>query len=56
MKNTIEIVPETIQAIVQKKDVTIIYTKFNKIFVCTKDEPSQLKNGNLIYNLKGREC
>lgn len=54
MKNTIEIFPASISAIVRKPDATIIYTTFDKVFVCTNDSPKLLPNGNLLYVLKGR--
>lgn len=54
MKNTIEILPASVSAIVRKPDATIIYTTFDKVFVCTNDSPKHLPNGNLLYVLKGR--
>lgn len=51
MSNFIEIKPECIKVVVSKPDATIIYTDFNKVFVCTKDNPV-LQNGKLRYTLK----
>lgn len=54
MKKTIEILPASVSAVVRKPDATIIYTTFDKVFVCTNDKPKLLPNGNLLYVLKGR--
>lgn len=52
MKNFIEIDPKCVKIIVSKPDATIIYTDFNKIFVCTKDNPKLLPNGKIRYILR----
>ena len=51
MKNFIEIDPKCVKIIVSKPDATIIYTDFNKVFVCTKDNPTVLSNGKIRYIL-----
>lgn len=53
MDNTITINPESIRAVVRKKDAIIIYTVFDKFFVCTNENPKLLKNGMIVCRLKG---
>ena len=52
MKNFIEIDPKCVKIIVSKPDATIIYTDLNKVFVCTKDNPTVLSNGKIRYILR----
>lgn len=55
MSNFIEIDPKCIKIVVSKSDATIIYTDFNKVFVCTKDNPVTLHNGKLRYVLRAEK-
>lgn len=52
MSNFIEIDPKCVKIVVSKPDATIIYTDFNKVFVCTKDNPVTLQNGKIRYILR----
>lgn len=52
MKNFIDIDPKIIKIVVSKPDATIIYTDFNKVFVCTKDNPVLLPSGKIRYILR----